>query len=324
MKFLINHGFDFNKQFKTGLTYYKGNDKIDIENISNNSNKYSARDLITEISLAQCPIVLHNAFIDLIFIYQNFYAKCPGSSLKFLADLEEIFAGGVYDTKYIADFHAHSSASYLQYLYKKALYENCQMKANEKRKHVFLEFSLNQSYLKNFKLDSSVLKSLEAINTEIIICTTYSVYGYCPKIETCTKSHDINLIIQTELMNQHKKRNKSKNKIQQATKTEAPIESEKETESEVTNMPHSAGLDAFMTGYVMLNYINRFTKFTTSDRDIQNKKVLFSDINELETKFRNNVSLAGKDYPLVVSKGNFTSISIGHKDKKERLLKLKK
>lgn len=90
------------------------------------------------------------------------------------------------------------------------------------------------------------------------------------------------------------------------------------------NQPHSAGLDAFMTGYVMLNYINKFTKFKRAAELIDDmnteEKIFFKDIFQLESMFRNNISLAGKDYPLVVAKSNFSSTSNGHKEKKERLV----
>lgn len=148
LKFLIDHGFDFNKQFRSGLNYYKGNDKVEDEVTS---EEYSVRDLFLEISQSKRAVCLHNGFIDLIFLYHSFYAKCPGSSLKFLADLEEIFAGGLYDTKYIADFHAHSSASFLQYLYKKAVYENSQCKSYVSNKYIDVQFSFDQTLLADFR-----------------------------------------------------------------------------------------------------------------------------------------------------------------------------
>lgn len=329
LKFLIEHGFDFNKQFKSGIDYYKGNDRTDKE--CNIGTKCSLRNLITEISASKIPVVLHNGFIDLIFIYQNFYAKCPLSSTKFLADVEEIFGGGLYDTKYIADYHAHSSASFLDYLYQKALYENSQMKSNIQKKYVDLKFDFDSSSLADFEKFICKKEEIPAdISIKKLICNTYSVYGYCPVIESCKKSHDINLIIHAELNSgQKKKKNKEhlmniENCTENVEKSEDIVDN---TESnKKVNHSHSAGLDAFMTGYVMLNYINKFTKFNKIENEEElevnnvSKVLHFYEIEKLESSFKNNISLAGKDYPLVVSKSNFTSISTNHKEKKERLL----
>lgn len=116
LKFLNKHGFDFNLLVNKGIRYTKGNDSV--EN-STNSNFDYMRQLIVEISLAKVPLVLHNGLIDLIFLYQNFYAECPATLIKFVADLSEIFSSGILDTKYIVDFHARYSASYLEYLFLK-------------------------------------------------------------------------------------------------------------------------------------------------------------------------------------------------------------
>jgi target of EGR1 protein 1 len=117
IKFLSSHGFDFNQNFKNGIGYHKGNDNTETftRKKQTNTSHYLIRSLIVKIAELKIPIVLHNGFIDLIFIYENFYAKCPESLMKFVADLSEIFSGGIYDTKYIGDFHAHANASFLEY-----------------------------------------------------------------------------------------------------------------------------------------------------------------------------------------------------------------
>ena len=321
MKFLVDHGFDLNELFRQGLRHYRGND-----NKSTKDEQHSVRSILNQITRVKVPIVLHNGFIDLVFLYQNFYADLPDVSMKFLADLEEIFSGGIFDTKYISEFHVHSSsASFLEYLYKKALYENTQLKTNTKLDVSFflLANNSNSLQLSDFQMNLSK-KEL----TEKKICHNYSTYGYCSRIETCNKSHDVNTIIQAEL---NKKKPKSTLKQQEEEEEEetvnvketASTEKITETVRSNQNQAHSAGIDSFMTGYVMLNFLNKLTKFKmTSDSestsvDSTNKTPIHL-LNEFDLAlFKNKVYLTGKDYPLMVVKSNFASTSANHKEKRK-------
>ena len=77
------------------------------------------RDLFKALVLSGSPLVLHNALVDLIFMYASFYAPLPATVETFCADLFELFPAGVYDTKYICEYKSRYTASYLEYIFKK-------------------------------------------------------------------------------------------------------------------------------------------------------------------------------------------------------------
>ena len=129
---------------------------------ADDASYYSPRKLFDEIIRCEVPVVLHNALVDLVYLYQNFYTDTPSSLQKLTADLSEVilrflhytsnddiklgvkmtkmptendirlishlfkafvcfqvFAGGVYDTKYICEFKSRMPASYLEYIFRK-------------------------------------------------------------------------------------------------------------------------------------------------------------------------------------------------------------
>ena len=112
LRFLVEHGFDFTKQYSEGLSYMRGNDRGQL-----NENNF-VRQIFMEIIRYKKPIVLHNGFIDLVFLYQNLYATLPTSVNSFAADLAEMFPNGIYDTKYLSDYVCRKSASYLEYIFR--------------------------------------------------------------------------------------------------------------------------------------------------------------------------------------------------------------
>ena len=71
LRFLVEHGFNFQKQYSLGVRYHRGNDN------DTNSDEH-LRDLFAKLVKSRKPIVLHNGLIDLIFLYHNLYAALPG------------------------------------------------------------------------------------------------------------------------------------------------------------------------------------------------------------------------------------------------------
>lgn len=131
MTFLVQHGFDFNDQYMNGIPYYpgdvervqdekEGGKSLSMKSIKNLECNTIFRGLIIDILHKKCPIVFHNGLLDLIFLYQSFYAQLPPTLPVFIADCSEMFQGaGLFDTKFISDFIARESASFLSLLFRK-------------------------------------------------------------------------------------------------------------------------------------------------------------------------------------------------------------
>lgn len=75
--------------------------------------------LLAHILTSKKPVVFHNGLVDVLFLYHSFYTSLPPSSNSFLADLTELFQGGAYDTKAIAEYKMGETASYLEYIFRK-------------------------------------------------------------------------------------------------------------------------------------------------------------------------------------------------------------
>jgi target of EGR1 protein 1 len=105
IEFLAKNNFDFNFLFSNGISLDR-NDR---------------NPLLLKIwqSLFNRLIVVHNGWLDLMYLYSFLYCDLPLELGSFIADLHDMFKLGIYDTKYIADYEYREKASFLGYLFGK-------------------------------------------------------------------------------------------------------------------------------------------------------------------------------------------------------------
>ncbi|KAI7871233.1 ribonuclease H-like domain-containing protein [Spinellus fusiger] len=261
LKFLSENGLDFNRHFSIGLPYHAGTQPL----VKNSPKDLRAmwRDIVWAVRVHQVPIVVHNGLLDLMYIYQSFFAQLPTQLSTFVADLVEMFPGGVYDTKYLAVHVQSEQKTFLAYLYCKYKRSHQQKIPVESRFIMQVQDPLQEGPVteegpitgkRPAATDTAGLsqgvkrrmraKKIHDKKAPSIICHSYSNYGWCNAGKSCLSSHDLDLIldkdqgIQVELPEEPT--------LQDEPALHAPISTQRRD--------HAAHFDAYMTAFVFCHF----------------------------------------------------------------------
>ncbi|KAG0032724.1 Target of EGR1, member 1 (Nuclear) [Podila clonocystis] len=224
MLFLAENGLDLNQWILEGIPY-TGGDRLNNEGGRGNPNGIM-RSIFKRIMNQHVPVVVHNGFLDLIFLYHSFYADLPPNLAMFVADLSDMFPGGLYDTKYISDYITREQSSFLAYLFRK--YERQDARSSSQHKSKDTPDSKPVKLYSTFDVQgrlplppqpsgqgpTSIVPAKNA--NQPVFCEDYAHHGVCKKNMKCGKSHDLDVILDAEEAVMEAKKNKRR-KIKSTT-----------------------------------------------------------------------------------------------------------
>ncbi|KAJ2487128.1 hypothetical protein IWW37_005354 [Coemansia sp. RSA 2050] len=195
ISFLAETGFDLGRQATKGIRYFSGpNPKpVEVKTASINEEGLLIRKVFLDIVRAGVPLVIHNGLFDLVYLYQSFFGPLPDTYESFVFDLSEMFPGGIYDTKIIAEKETPQSASYLAYLFHKS--ERLQ-KQRLDRGEPALAIKLKDSLVRGSSEPKVCCRQLLPDHpSPKPYCESFAQRGNCRYGSQCFRSHDINFIL---------------------------------------------------------------------------------------------------------------------------------
>ncbi|GJJ70732.1 target of EGR1 protein 1 [Entomortierella parvispora] len=205
MVFLAENGLDLNQWVLEGIPYSGGSRETNDGGRGNPNG--IMRSIFKRIMSRRVPVVVHNGFLDLIFLYHSFYADLPPKLSTFVADLSDMFEGGIFDTKYISDYVTRERSSFLAYLFRK--YERADIRAKEPvnpagvvNKQIFSDFSVQEALPVPSRppgpSSTSRKRGKQGRESTSEYCEDYAFHGVCKQKMKCGKSHDLDVILDAE------------------------------------------------------------------------------------------------------------------------------
>ncbi|CAJ0751093.1 9076_t:CDS:10, partial [Entrophospora sp. SA101] len=262
LAFLSDTGFDFNKQIRKGIPYFPGKDQ---QHDANDSNA-----------------ILRSIFSHIISHNLN----------TFVADLNEMFSGGIFDTKYIADYITREKSSFLSYLFRKYEREQVERKASGNKDYLLLRIhdcivlpSTTVEILKSEQFELAKISNFQNKPSKRSqgnsYCEQYALHGFCSQRMRCGKSHDLDFILDEQAR-------EFENKRKQHVSVSMPPTLLPSTKPDQFDTYHSAHFDAYMTGFIFARQLLKYS----------GTKVL--------NEYRNKLYLMGRNLPLLVAKSQFS------------------
>ncbi|KAJ2786115.1 hypothetical protein H4R18_000147 [Coemansia javaensis] len=197
LAFLAQNGFDLGRQATHGIRYFAGPNPHPVQVMTPEINAEGAlvREIFLDVVRTRRPLVVHNGLFDLVYLYQSFFGPLPDTHESFVSDLCEMFPGGIFDTKLIAEAADPGTASYLAYLYHKS-------RRTQRRRREAGDPAV-QARLKVMVLrPAPALPSpppppppQSAAASEKPYCEQFALHGHCRLRERCPRSHDIEFIL---------------------------------------------------------------------------------------------------------------------------------
>ena len=180
--FLVSHGFDFNSMYSRGIEYRRACDEVKEVTAGKKKRKDGTRcewgpwprRLLWRLGRAGIPIIVHNGFIDLLFLYSSFEGSLPKTLGGFVAALVDCLPAGVFDTKLLAMGPAKDTRTFLSYLYARSVMDQKVRVIEPKNVPVAQKF------------DPSMLE----IEKRDELCLLFAANGSCRRGAKCPLSHD--------------------------------------------------------------------------------------------------------------------------------------
>ncbi|KAJ3401785.1 Target of EGR1, member 1 (Nuclear) [Chytridiales sp. JEL 0842] len=249
--------------------------------------------------------------------------------------------GGLFDTKYVAEYVEREKASFLGYLYKKA--ERTQRKRRVKGldigKGVWVEVECAEGIAVDEEMDLVVgangqeegkKRKRHDESERKGYCVRYASHGHCPLGKTCAYSHDLDVILDAEAAEVEAKAQKRKAKKQHLN-PENGLEVDADTETtglksateQLTTIQLVESVSATQPAAQPPSSNSNSNLTTTSFKDLHSSHFdaymtayIFAHqvcVHQgLKKAERDKLYLMGKQVPLLVRKSGFVKCSEAH------------